>query len=339
MANQARRPSRRDDFQIAIICALQIEADAVEALFDNYWDGEPHYGKLSGDSNSYTHGSIGPHNVVLVHLAGMGKVHASDGAAHCRTNYPGIKLALVVGICGAVPSTPKGSDIFLGDVIVSTGVFQYDFGRQYPDNDFVPKEDLLETLGRPNQEIRAFINKISGFRGRRNIQDKLRGYLDLLAAEEDLFAHYPGIQHDRLFSPAYSHLDRKKTCEQCGCDEAQSSLRRQHEQRPVVHFGLVASGDKVMKSGQDRDMIAHPKDILGFEMEGAGVWEKFPCVVIKGVCDYADSHKMKAWQSYAAATAAACMKAFLAEWVPSPGTGTPRTSCLSSQQVFDSKFL
>jgi nucleoside phosphorylase len=51
-------------------------------------------------------------------------------------------------------------------------------------------------------------------------------------------------------------------------------------------------------------------------MESAGVWDNFPCVVIKGVCDYADSHKNKKWQGYAAATAAACMKAFLKEWVP-----------------------
>jgi nucleoside phosphorylase len=51
-------------------------------------------------------------------------------------------------------------------------------------------------------------------------------------------------------------------------------------------------------------------------MEGAGVWDNFPCVVIKGVCDYADSHKNKEWQAYATATAAACMKAFLNDWVP-----------------------
>ncbi|KAI1013599.1 hypothetical protein LB504_013194 [Fusarium proliferatum] len=52
-------------------------------------------------------------------------------------------------------------------------------------------------------------------------------------------------------------------------------------------------------------------------MEGAGVWDSFPCIVIKGACDYADSHKDKDWQRYAAATAAACAKAFLGFWVPS----------------------
>jgi nucleoside phosphorylase len=72
-----------------------------------------------------------------------------------------------------------------------------------------------------------------------------------------------------------------------------------------------------MKSGEDRDAIARKASVIGFEMEGAGVWDVFPCVVIKGACDYADSHKNKVWQRYAAATAAACMKAFLNYWVPS----------------------
>jgi hypothetical protein len=76
----------------------------------------------------------------------------------------------------------------------------------------------------------------------------------------------------------------------------------------------MASGDVVMKSGPHRDRIAAEEDVIAFEMEGAGVWDNFPTVVIKSVCDYADSHKNKKWQAYAAATAAACAKAFLKEW-------------------------
>ncbi|KAK2774832.1 nb-arc and tpr domain protein [Colletotrichum kahawae] len=71
-----------------------------------------------------------------------------------------------------------------------------------------------------------------------------------------------------------------------------------------------------MKAGGQRDEIAQQQGVIGFEMEGAGVWDSFPCVVIKGACDYADSHKTKLWQSYAATTAAACAKAFLDYWVP-----------------------
>lgn len=69
-----------------------------------------------------------------------------------------------------------------------------------------------------------------------------------------------------------------------------------------------------MKSGTHRDEIAQKYDIIGFEMEGAGIWDFFPSLIIKAVCDYADSHKNKDWQTYAAATAAAATKAFLKEW-------------------------
>ena len=78
-------------------------------------------------------------------------------------------------------------------------------------------------------------------------------------------------------------------------------------------------GDTVMKSGSHRDEIAKRDGIIAFEMEGAGVWDYFPSIVIKGVCDYADSHKNKQWQPYAAATAAACTKAFLEGWSPRIG--------------------
>jgi nucleoside phosphorylase len=93
------------------------------------------------------------------------------------------------------------------------------------------------------------------------------------------------------------------------------TIEELHEaQKPLIHFGLIASGDVVMKSGLHRDQIASCEKVIAFEMEGAGVWDNFPTVVIKSVCDYADSHKNKKWQRYAAATAAACMKAFLEEW-------------------------
>ena len=46
-------------------------------------------------------------------------------------------------------------------------------------------------------------------------------------------------------------------------------------------------------------------------MEAAGLMDSFPCLVIRGICDYADSHKNKRWQPYAAATAAAFAKELL----------------------------
>src|ERR1700722_3134837 len=113
-------PSQRNDFKIAIICALRSEADAVEALFDKFWgDHGEMYGKAPGDPNAYTTGVIGLHNVVLAHMPGIGKGSAAGVASSFRYSFRGIKLSLVVGICGGVPYGTDGEEILLGDVIVS----------------------------------------------------------------------------------------------------------------------------------------------------------------------------------------------------------------------------
>lgn len=50
------RPRTRDGFEIALICALRIESDAVVALFDEFWQEDEIYGKAPGDPNAYTSG-------------------------------------------------------------------------------------------------------------------------------------------------------------------------------------------------------------------------------------------------------------------------------------------
>lgn len=118
----------------------------------------------------------------------------------------------------------------------------------------------------------------------------------------------------------------KFSCDSLRCDEQylvprkRLRLKRETEsekaQEPAIHIGPVGSGDTVIKSGEHRDGIARPKGIIAFEMEGAGVAEEIPCVVIKGVCDYADCHKNKKWQKFAAATAASALKAVLEQYMP-----------------------
>ena len=156
-----RRPATRAYFEVAVICALSIEADAVNALFDHHWDDEgPPYDKAAGDPNAYSTGAIGRHNVVLAHMPSIGKSNAAAVAANCRASFPNIKLAVVVGICGVVPFGPNGDEILLGDVIISDGVVQYDLGRRLPGR-FARKDTLLDALGRPNAERYALCSRSS----------------------------------------------------------------------------------------------------------------------------------------------------------------------------------
>ncbi|KIN06987.1 hypothetical protein OIDMADRAFT_36682 [Oidiodendron maius Zn] len=350
------RPSRREDFQIAIICALPLEYDAVSLLFDEFWDedGEP-YGRAPGDTNSYVTGRMGKHDVVLALLPNMGKVSAAGTASGLRSSYPSLKLAFLVGVCGAVP-TISAYEVLLGDVIVSNTLMQYDFGRQYPSK-FVPKGTIRDGLGRPNKDIRSLIAPFETEHGRERLQARAAQHLeDLQKTATDKRRrcdyHYPGPAHDRLFAATYHHKHRgqppcescdtelesfcntaaKASCEELICDESQlvsrqrlvakRNLESQKVQRPEVFIGRIASGDTVMKSGEHRDQIAAQLEVIAFEMEGAGAWDEIPCLIVKGVCDYADSHKNKEWQPFAAATAAATMKAVLERYaLTRPGSG------------------
>lgn len=84
------------------------------------------------------------------------------------------------------------------------------------------------------------------------------------------------------------------------------------KEMPMVHYGTIASGNQVMRDGATRDQISYEfRGVLCFEMEAAGLMNNFPCPVVRGICDYADSHKNKRWQPYAAGTAAAYAKELL----------------------------
>ncbi|KAL4998951.1 hypothetical protein BDV10DRAFT_63008 [Aspergillus recurvatus] len=331
------RPESRTDFAIAIICALPLEADAVEALFDEHYDRlGKYYEKQQGDANAYINGRIGKHNVVLCYMPGMGTRNAASVASNLMVSYTGIELALVVGICGGAPSPPDYQEIFLGDVIISDSVIEYDFGRQYPGG-FKRKTGVRDTLGRPIPVIRALLNGLRAAKARDELQTHVLHYLHRLQQEGTRWNH-PQTK-DVLFKAAYLHKHYmqahslrccclegdlpdqicedalKEHCNDLGCDQTQIVRRREPAEANIsVHIGPVASGNTVMKSGQHRDTIARKEEVIGFEMEGAGVWDHVPCLIIKGVCDYADSHKSKAWQAYAAATGASAAKAFLEYW-------------------------
>ncbi|KAM0259057.1 hypothetical protein ACHAQJ_003558 [Trichoderma viride] len=344
------QPNCREDFQIALICALRVEFDAVEALFDDYYENDFSYGKARDDPNSYTTGRIGSHDVVLAFMPGMGKLNSANVAAGFRVSFPEIRLAIVVGVCGGVPNgADDKKEVLLGDVIISTALVQFDFGRRY-DNKTVRRDTPQDNLGRPNPEIRSFLKKLSGLRGRKTLREMTSFYLEELWGKDGFEEYsYPGADNDKLYRPEYPHKHYnpdscsicqdpngdvcdaalESSCENLGCQDSMTISRVRIDklkgitltkeklcelQKPLIHFGMIVSGDLVMKSGYHRDEIASREKAIAFEMEGAGVWDNFPTVVIKGVCDYADSHKNKTWQRYAAATAAACMKAFLGEW-------------------------
>ena len=351
------RPKSRQDFTVAIVCALSLEADAVEALFDETYDRlGRYYGKQQGDANAYLNGRIGNHDVVLCYLSGMGKVSAASAASSLQISYTGIELALVVGICGGAPSQSNHQEIFLGDAIISDSVIAYDIGWQYPGG------GVKDTLGRPNREIRTLLNSLKADNTLSELRNQMQGYLETLQQKGTKWRH-PQID-DILFQASYLHKHHapasdiqcacsesdvpeeicdnalEETCDDLGCGKGQVIWCRGFVEaaKASAYIGTVASADTVMKSGQHRDALVREENIIGFEMEGAGVWDNISCIIIKGVCDYADSHKNKLWQDYAAATGASAAKAFLEYW-PRKKEGKQASNLVSASLAYANFLL
>jgi nucleoside phosphorylase len=249
------RPRHRGDFRIALLCALPLEADAVKAIFDKRWDdGGDVFGKAPRDQNAYSTGKVGRHNVVLAHMPAIGKEAAASVAANLRSSFQGVQLAIVVGICGAMPTTPAGDEIFLGDVVISEGIIPHDFGRQYPDH-FARKDNILESLGRPNAEIRAVLAKLKSRWDRKSLEAKVNRYIPTLQQVLGETSLYPGASQDKLFLSGYRHKHQRLSgcdlCETCShktdpvCDKALSLTCEQlncGDKESVLRARLSKSG-------------------------------------------------------------------------------------------------
>jgi nucleoside phosphorylase len=302
-------PSRtHEDYQIGVICALATEKAAMVAMLD---ETHPKLKKEYGDENEYTLGRIGVHNVIIACLlAGLiGNGPAAIVANNMRRSFP-IKFGLMVGVGGGGWS--KANDVRLGDVVVSQpigahgGVVQWDFGKTGKGGKFQrtgsldkPPLVLLHAL----QELRTF-----DFTDGINIEESL-SFMVQNKPRMGRTYRYQGADHDQLFEATYDH-EGDKTCDECDPKLLVQRPARE-DSTPRIHYGNIASGNEVIKHGITRDNIAKDLGVICFEMEAAGLMDNFRCLVIRGICDYADSHKNKIWQPYAAATAAAFARALL----------------------------
>jgi nucleoside phosphorylase len=310
-----------DDYTVGWVCALPKELTAATAMLDRR---HPVLSKPANDNNAYTLGSIGEHSIVIACLPkGMiGNVPAATVANSMVNTFPCIKFGLMVGIGGGVPS--RNNKIRLGDVVVSTpigvypGVVKWDSGK-------INGIDKFERTGSLNTPPKSLLTALTLLETEHDIQgSKIPQYLEELKAKSTKLAPKflsTDSLKDVLFKSSYSHVEQPvvddneeddEEHESCHfCDKTMIVKRKPQESR--IHYGLIASGDKLVKDAAFRDQLNKELggQILCVEMEAAGLVNDFPCLVIRGICDYADSHKNKDWQEYAAIVAAAFAKELL----------------------------
>ncbi|KAI4940761.1 hypothetical protein J4E91_011248, partial [Alternaria rosae] len=312
---------RREDYTVGWVCALPVELAAAQEMLD---EEHPDLERdtADNDENLYALGSIGGHNVAIVCLpAGrIGNNPAAAVATQMRATFKKIRFGLMVGIGGGVPSAE--ADVRLGDVVVSQpqgkhgGVVQYDSGKATASG-----FERTGALNSPPQVLLAAVAKVQAneLRGR----SKLCEHITRLEGIAKFQRSRAGL--DVLFEAAYEH-EGGQTCDKCSSDRYKARESRDSEEEVLVHYGTVASGNQVIKDAAVRDKLsAELGGVLCFEMEAAGLMNSFPCLVVRGICDYADSHKNKRWQPYAAATAAAYAKEVLSA-IPPAEVAASRTA-------------
>jgi nucleoside phosphorylase len=309
--------SNPKDYTVGWICAISTEYVAAQAFLDEKHEGLDYVSP--NDNNDYTLGKVGKHNVVIAVLP-QGEYGTSSAASVARDmlhSFPNIRIGLMVGIGGGAPS--KKHDIRLGDIVVSAprdgkgGVFQYDFGKTIQDQSF----RLTGFTNQPPMVLRTAMNGIEAqyeSEGHR-LEEAINSIFDKKPRLRKNYSR-PNPSCDRLYQSGVVHpANNKASCAAvCGDDPSNLVLRPERtedEDNPAIHYGLIASANQLMKDASVRDRLAAEKGVLCFEMEAAGLMNHFPCLVIRGICDYSDSHKNKEWQGYAAMSAAAYTKDLL----------------------------
>jgi nucleoside phosphorylase len=293
-----------EDYTVGWVCALPTELAAAQEMLDEEHTTPEH--NNAHDTNIYTCGTIGKHNVVIACLPGgqIGTNSAAAVANQMKSTFTSTRFGLMVGIGGGVPSE---IDIRLGDIVVSQphmvhgGVVQYDSGKTTPGG-----FQRTGSLNSPPEILLSAVSKVQAQHKRQRGQ--LSEYLLKLAKRLPEFGR-EAAGSDALFEAEYNH-EGGATCGKC--DQDRLVARNAQRQETAVHYGTIASGNQVMRDAAQRDKIsADLGGVLCFEMEAAGLMNSFPCLVIRGICDYADSHKNKQWQDYASGAAAAYAKELL----------------------------
>ncbi|KAL9036141.1 MAG: hypothetical protein Q9214_006266, partial [Letrouitia sp. 1 TL-2023] len=204
----------------------------------------------------------------------------------------------------------------------------------------------FERTGQLDKPPPRLLQALASMRGEFEMQDFDLGkyLLENLQKQQTMLQKFGRpYEEDDLYLANYDHYGDGRKCIQCDRRKLVSRHPRRLPMEIKFHYGTIASGNSVIKSGTERDRISQDLGgILCFETEAAGLMDNFSCLVILGICDYADSHKNDRWQKYASVTAAAYAKK-LVSMIPSieqsasqqyrlPMNAIPQLTEMSGQQ-------
>lgn len=342
VCNMAPRPQYRlQDYTVGWLCALPIpELTAARMMLEH--DHEPPVLDNRYDDNQYYFGDIYKHNVVIASMPPSmpGLASAQKLIEPLRQTFPNMGLHLFVGVGGGIPRNPSPTnpleDIHLGDVVIGwpelTGapaVVQHDFIRLHGDG---RDPELLSYFNKPDLRL---LNSLGSILSDRDMgKETFHRHLKKLADQNKFQRPKQGI--NRLFKATSPHITggpKEDGCRQCTgqVDRPKRGL----EDLPQFHRGTILSGNRINQHAEERDKLSQMyHGAICIEMEAAGVIDYTHCLVIRGISDYADSHRVSLdWHYYAAGTAAAFAREILYKIPPATvETLKPQNNGMSSPQ-------
>lgn len=283
------------DIKIGIITALPKECaamkmmmfDVKECFFDDKGAGHRYFlGKLKS-ANGKTHR-------VALAQCGMGNNIAAIRATNMLNHFKSIDSIIMTGIAGGIPSYRNDDkQVRLGDIVVSNGITQYDFIKE------TPKEiENRSNASKPSALLLEAINIMKTY----EYEDVYpwHEYLDEFSSDSHFLK--PAEDTDELYD-----LEGKL------CAHPYDSTRTKY---PKVFTGAIASANTLLKNPNKRNMLKSTYGVLAVEMEASGIadatWNhEVGYLVIRGICDYCDTHKNDLWQAYAALVAAAYTRSLI----------------------------
>ena len=253
---------------------------------------------FSHDDNVYILDRIDDHHIVIAYLS-KGRydiVFVVNVAKDILRSFEFIRIELMIDIGEGAPSGKY--DIRLEDIVIDCSmkkkddVVSYNFDKAVQDRKF-ERTNFLNSL---STILLIALIKLSADHERKSshIIESIRLIIIKNSRLREKYQH-PGAEHDRLYESNYTYREGDYECE-IDYNSISSSLlrrlrRKLNSNKSMMHYDLIALANKLIKDVIARDRLIKEYNILCFEMKAAGLINNFPCVMIRGICDYLDSHK------------------------------------------------
>ncbi|KAJ0415294.1 purine and uridine phosphorylase [Aspergillus carlsbadensis] len=307
-----------DRYTIGWICALDSEYMCACRMLDEELP-PPDLFRNARDENTYVFGRLGNHYIVVTCLPGGQRrsttaTHVARDMAH---TFPKLEFALAVGLAGGAPTAEN--DVRLGDVVVGApgdgipAVVDLSLEEMLPGGRLGQAQGTPALNGPPERLLRAIPEMRRRYRDLR-LPDAVARHLERLGDMDE----YLRPESDKLYHPDYAHVRGTGAGVGAGCEHCHDSFtvkrpKRKDQRLVQVHYGTIGSGSTPLRDATLRDQYANDPamNILCFDTISADLTNTVPCLAIRGISNYCDSHANGEWDKYAALAAAAYARELL----------------------------